>query len=119
MANSKEKSRLAVASSDGIVVNRHFGHADRFYIYEFDEDVKLLEIRNVKPVCEAGNHDDNSLKKNAEAIADCDYLLVSKIGDGAAAVVESFGTDPYEIPGIITESVEKLVKFIKLKALFE
>ena len=117
--DKETRSRLAVASSDGIVVNRHFGHADKFYIYELDNGLKLIEVRDVVPVCEAGNHDADKLRKNAEVISDCDYLLVSKIGDGAARVVESFGTDPYEIPGIIKESVEELIKFIKLKALFE
>ncbi|MDE6833495.1 MAG: hypothetical protein K2J39_04515 [Ruminococcus sp.] len=30
--------KIAVASSDDIVVNQHFGHADRFIIYEITSD---------------------------------------------------------------------------------
>ena len=45
------KIRVAVASSDGIVVNSHFGRARDFYIYEVseNEDTVLLEKR-VRPV---------------------------------------------------------------------
>lgn len=32
------KIRVAVASSDGIVVNSHFGRARDFYIYEVSEN---------------------------------------------------------------------------------
>ena len=53
------KIRVAVASSDGIVVNSHFGRARDFYIYEVseNEDTVLLEKRELVPICEAGHHD--------------------------------------------------------------
>ena len=37
--------KVAAASSDGIVINKHFGRADTFYIYEIAENGKyrLLE----------------------------------------------------------------------------
>ena len=50
------KIRVAVASSDGIVVNSHFGRARDFYIYEVseNEDTVLLKsvssYRSVRPV---------------------------------------------------------------------
>lgn len=114
------KIRIAVASSDGIVVNEHFGRAEKFYIYDSDEEeLDLVEVRNVSRVCELGNHDDDRLRENAETISDCQYLLVSRIGQGASRVVESLGVEPYEIPGIITESIEQLIKYRKLQALFE
>lgn len=116
-----DRMKIAVASSDGIVVNSHFGKARDFYIYEMDdkEQVHFLEKRSVTPVCEGGNHDDEKLKTNLEKLKDCGYLLVSRIGGKAASVAESFGMESYEIPGIIEESVEQLIKYIKVKQLFE
>lgn len=115
-----ETERIAVASSDGIVVNSHFGHAAQFYIYEVrDEDVRLLEVRKVSPVCQGGTHDDRKLNENIDKIADCKYLLASKIGYGAAAAVGQRGIIPYELPGIIGESVEKLLNYLKIQKLFE
>ena len=117
---AEETEKIAVASSDGIVVNRHFGHAREFYIYEITgDDAKLLGTRTVEPVCQGGNHDDRRIGENIDKIGDCKYLLVSKIGYGAAAAAEQRGVIPYEIPGVIKDSILQLLKYIKIKKLFE
>ncbi len=111
--------KVAVASGDGIVVNKHFGHANQFLIYEIrDENISYVETRSVNPVCNRKDHDDEKLENNMDAIKDCSYLLVSRIGYGASVIAEKKGIEPYEIPGIITESIKKLIKYIKLKELF-
>ncbi|MDO5154888.1 MAG: NifB/NifX family molybdenum-iron cluster-binding protein [Eubacteriales bacterium] len=115
-----EKKRLiAVASSDGIVVNQHFGRAKSFLIYKIENDIpSLWEKREVKPVCEGGNHDEEKLLKNIERISDCHYLLVSRIGNGAAALAERKGIECYEIPGLIEDSINQMINYEKLKQLF-
>lgn len=114
------KCRVAIATSDGIVVNSHFGKARKFYIYELeDEELSFVEIREFPPACEVGGHDNNKLEENAKRISDCDYLLVSRIGDEAARVVESFGVGVYELPGIIEKSIKQLVAYVKLQELFK
>ena len=117
----KEEYKIAVASSDGIVVNTHFGRAKVFYIYRIDDEEQMhfLEKRSVTPVCEAGNHDNEKLKANLEKLMECKYLLVSRIGSGATDMAAACGIESYEIPGIIEESVEQLIKYIKIKKLFE
>ena len=116
----KETNRIAVASSDGIVVNSHFGRARKFYIYEQKSDeLRLEEVREVEPVCEGGNHDAGKLQENMELLSDCRYLLVSRIGYEAAAVAAQFEIEPYEIPGLIPDAVEQLTKFVKVKELFQ
>ncbi|MDE5619702.1 MAG: dinitrogenase iron-molybdenum cofactor biosynthesis protein [Ruminococcus sp.] len=113
--------RIAVASSDGIVVNQHFGHADKFLIYKVDGDgsYRFLEIRNVEPVCSFGNHDSGKLTENLEKIRDCKYLLVSKIGIGASMRAEQLGITPVELPDIIEDSVRKVISFEQVQNLFE
>lgn len=116
-----ETYKIAVASSDGLVVNSHFGRANTFYIYQVGEDGEsvLIEERNLIPVCEGGNHDDARLNENLDRLSDCDFILVSKIGDGAANAASQKGIESYEIPGVIEESIEQLLKYVKLKKLFE
>lgn len=115
----KGKNLIAVASSDGIVVNSHFGRAKNFYIYEeSDEQVRYIEKREVEPVCDGGNHDDKKIRRTIEKLLDCNYLLVSRIGNGAAALIENQGIDVYEIPGMIEESIQQLLKYEKVKKLF-
>lgn len=117
----KGSYKIAVASSDGIVVNNHFGRASKFYIYQasLDGDITFIEQRNVSPVCEMGNHDDGRLNENLDEFTDCEYILVSKIGDGAAFAARQKGIESYEIPGIISESIHKMIQYVKLQKLFE
>ena len=106
--------KIAVASSDGIVVNQHFGRADKFLIFKIENDgsFSFIETRAVKPVCNYGNHDDGKIK-------DCKYLLVSKIGKGASIQAEQLGITPMELPDMIEESIQKVISFEQIQNLFE
>lgn len=113
--------KIAVASSDGIIVNQHFGHADKFLIFEVDDDssFSFIETRAVKPVCDYGNHDDKHLTENLLKIQDCKYLLVSKIGMGASMRAEHLGITPMELPDMIEKSIRKVISFEQIQNLFE
>ena len=114
-----EVYKVAVASSDGIVINQHFGRADTFYIYEVTETGKyrLLETRIIAPVCNGGNHDDNGLWDNVSKFKDCKYILASRIGMGAANAMEQSGIIPMELPGIIGNSIGRLIAYEQLQSL--
>lgn len=111
--------KVAVASSDGIVINQHFGRADTFYIYEVTETGKyrLLETRTIAPVCSGGNHDDNGLWDNISKFKDCKYILASRIGMGAAKAMEQSGIVHMELPGIIGNSIGRLITYEQLQSL--
>jgi nitrogen fixation protein NifX len=111
--------RIAVASTDGKVVNQHFGKAEEFYIVEVEEDetYKSIEIRKVPPVCTGANHDDNAMQRNVEFLSDCRYVLVSRIGQGAENALDRHGITAYIIPGLIEESVNKLTSYVQVDKL--
>lgn len=112
--------KIAVASTDGKIVNQHFGRADKFLILETDEDTaefKLIEQRDVVPICDGGNHEENQMKRAVHNLSDCQYVLVSRIGIRARNELETQGLEAYEIPGIISESVDKLIRYIKVQKL--
>lgn len=49
-----EKYKVAVASSDGKIVDTHFGHAQSFLIFEVDEQTGAfedVEERDVRAAC--------------------------------------------------------------------
>lgn len=112
--------KAAVASSDGIVVNQHFGRADTFYIYEVagTGSYRFLETRTASPVCNGGNHNEEKLCSNIRKFKDCKYIIVSRIGMGAANRMEQFGVTPMELPGMIEESLGKLITYEQLQHLF-
>lgn len=111
--------RIGIASTDGLVVNQHFGRAESFLIADVDDDgqINVLEQRFLQPVCDGGNHDDDRLAENINKLADCNYLLVSRIGPGAESKLEERGIAAYEIPGIIEESVHKLLEYVEIQNL--
>ena len=117
--NGKTHKLVAVASSDGIAVDEHFGRSAKFYICDLtDASMVQREIREVTPVCAGGNHDEEAMDNNLKSLSDCRYLLVSRIGNNAALAAKRYGIESYEIPGIITESLDQMIRFLKIKELF-
>lgn len=119
MDKKEIKYRIAVGTSDGIVVNQHFGRASVFLIYDIqaDDTIHYVERRETRPVCNGGTHDDEKLKESAERLSDCRYVLVSRIGSGAANLLEQNGISPMELPGMIEDSIKKLLVYEEIQSL--
>ncbi len=104
--------RIAIASTDGIVVNQHFGHAERFHIIEIDDSTgsyKYTGTREVERVCQGHYHDDSSFDKVIDVLHDIHAVLVAKIGSGASQQLESRGLTVYEAPFPIEQIIEKII----------
>jgi nitrogenase molybdenum-iron protein alpha/beta subunit/predicted Fe-Mo cluster-binding NifX family protein len=74
--------RFAVASTTGAIVDLHFGHADKFYIYESDETTtRFVETRSVSKYCDGSGCDkEDKWASVIRAVADCDAVLAMRIG---------------------------------------
>lgn len=108
--------KIAVASTDGKVVNQHFGKADQFYIIRVDDQSKyeLTELRELPPVCQGGDHDDDAMQRNIKALADCEYVLVSRIGQRAENELQGQGIGVYVIPDMIEDALNKLISYVEI-----
>ncbi len=105
------KFRIAIASTDGIVINQHFGHAERFHIVELDTEENIfyfLESRNVPRVCQGHEHQEQSFETVLKILHDIQVILVAKIGQGASAWLESRGMTVYEAPFLIEPVLQKI-----------
>nr|WP_314460389.1 NifB/NifX family molybdenum-iron cluster-binding protein [uncultured Clostridium sp.] len=114
--------KIAAASSDGKVINQHYGRTEEFHIIEADSSDRTFwyqETRKTAPVCEQQEHDDKRLKAAADLLGDCDYVLVSRIGEGARYALAENGTWAFELPGLIEDSVQRLFSYIEVQNLFE
>jgi nitrogenase molybdenum-iron protein alpha/beta subunit/MoaA/NifB/PqqE/SkfB family radical SAM enzyme len=81
----KKKLRFAIASKSGVYVDMHFGHADEFYIYQYENGtLRFIENRNVKKYCagieECGEKEQN-IKQLMTALHDCDGVIAMRIGE--------------------------------------
>ncbi len=101
-------TRVGFASTDGIYVNEHFGHAKYWEIYDIGEDADIVETRLVRTGCNC--HDTGLLDETLEQLSDCDALFVARIGEGAAAYLMKKGKRIFEAAGDIALIIEKLIK---------
>ncbi|WP_099466605.1 NifB/NifX family molybdenum-iron cluster-binding protein [Konateibacter massiliensis] len=114
--------KIAIATTDGKVVNQHFGRASVFYIVNADSEGRkytYLESRQVTPVCQGKEHDEGKLREAAGLLKDCNYVLVSQIGEGARYALEQEKIKVFEIPGFIEDSIKKLLSYVEVSKLLE
>ena len=108
--------KVAVASSDGKFVNRHFGHAEQFLIFEIAEgNCQYVETRSTAALCDDQEHSDDRLAGIAKLISDCRAVLVAKIGPGALDRLQSHGIQAYVIPDFIDDALYALISSDKLR----
>ncbi len=76
---------IAVASTDGEMVNEHFGRAARFWVFEVAEAKQtLVMVRNVVPLSTGDrNHpfDPDRMEAITDTIRGCERLYCAQIGD--------------------------------------
>ncbi len=102
--------KIALASSDGIVVNRHFGRAEKFQIYEINDahEARFIEERPNVPSCQGFEHSEEILLQAVATIQDCKIVFVSQIGPGAYGELKRRGITAFEMPEEVQEIIEKL-----------
>ncbi len=104
--------KVAIASTDGKVINQHFGKADRFHIVEISEEgsYQYIGTQNVVPGCNGGSHDTNAFDDILNSLKDVQVFLVSRIGEGAAAYLEQNDKIVYQAPYMIDQVLDKIIK---------
>ncbi|MDR1489605.1 MAG: nitrogenase cofactor biosynthesis protein NifB [Desulfovibrio sp.] len=107
--------RIAVASRSGVVVDQHFGHAERFYIYESDGDLsRLVETRSVGVSASCGmcgkradeTPDPGRIGKAISAVSDCQGVLAMRIGDSPSRRLAERGISVFAT----YENIDKAVR---------
>ena len=118
-ADSSSELKVAVATSNGKLVDQHFGHAQRFAIYQLTPSgVIKQEERSVDQYClgasECDSEADNShdrLGNLVELLSDCQQVLCARIGLGPWQTLESRGIKPVTDYAMlsVTHSLDQLL----------
>lgn len=105
--------KIAIASTDGKVVNQHFGKADKFLIINVNDDnrYQFEGNRETTAACLSGQHSDDGLERNISLLSDCTYVLASQIGPGAEYVLNKKGMTPFSISNYIDDAIEKIIVY--------
>ena len=103
--------KIAIASSNGISVNEHFGRTQVFRIFRLhDEGHEFLETRQNTPPCSGHAHDDQALARTAEALSDCRGVVAAQIGPGAIDALLMHRIMAFTLPGSIDEAIAALIR---------
>ncbi|GBE40181.1 MAG TPA: dinitrogenase iron-molybdenum cofactor biosynthesis protein [Nitrospirae bacterium] len=99
--------KIAIATTDGLTVNEHFGKAKKFFIYDAtSEKLDLLTEREVEPY--ATGQKDHTFDKVrfqevAKVLEGCEKVFITKIGDEPAAALKAMGIEPVVYEGAIKD----------------
>ncbi|MDR1021631.1 MAG: radical SAM protein [Synergistaceae bacterium] len=110
--------RVAIATTDGMVISKHFGKTPEFCIIDIDEASwtwQITERRENSPACREGGHDAAAFEKSIGIVEDCDAVFVSKLGPHAKIALERRGKQVLEVFGFIDETLEKYIAYLKRK----
>lgn len=104
---------IAIASTDGKVINQHFGRAKEFIIAKVynNKEYAFLEKRLVNPPCNGGEHEEETLEEVIAVLSDCKYILCSQIGRVAEVNLRSRGMIAFDIAYFIDYAIEKIMKY--------
>lgn len=107
---------IAVASKDGKEINQHFGHAERFLIYDVEKgDVKLVDERTVERYCSFDPEHPlrgHLLRGIAEALAGCRAVVTAQMGEHPKGELEKLGVEPFVTSGPIRQTLVELAKIL-------
>lgn len=116
--------KVAFATTDGCLIDEHFGRAGRFTIIDFTAegytrlpDLLFAEGRDLVVESTRGQGDlhDNAVEQKIERLGDCRLVYMTAIGGPSAARMARRGIMPVKVPErtVIVEAAEKLIHQIR------
>lgn len=116
--------KVAFATTDGLLVDEHFGRAGRFVIFDFTPeryaalpDLVFAEGRDaaVEGTRGQGDTHDDAIERKVERLADCRLVYLNAIGGPAAARMARRGILPVKVAErtAIAEAAERLMEQIR------
>ena len=107
---------IAVASKDGKEINQHFGHAERFLIFDIENgDAKLVDERKVERYCSFDPEHPlrgHLIKGIFDALSGCRAVVTAQIGEHPKGELEKLGVESFVISGPIKLTLVELAKIL-------
>lgn len=116
--------KVAFATTDGLLIDEHFGRAGRFAIMDFTTesytrmpDLVFAEGRDtaVENTRGQGEAHDSAVEQKVEQLVDCRLVYLTAIGGPSAARMARRGIMPVKVPErtVILEAAERLMEQIR------
>lgn len=105
--------KIAFTSSNGEMIDMHFGQADTFYVWEVGPD--KAEFLETIAVGESGSDEEDRIAARADLLTDCAIVYTMQIGGPAAAKLVARKIQPMKTntEASLPETVEKIQEVLK------
>ena len=107
---------IAVATKDGLEINQHFGHAERFLVFSVEgENVMLVDEKKVERYCSYDPEHPlrtHILSAIAEALQGCRAIVCSQVGQAPQEEMSRLGFEVFALEGGIAVSLAELAKLL-------
>ena len=107
---------IAVASNNGKEINQHFGHAERFLIFEVNgTEVTLIDEKVFQRYCSYDQEHPlrtHLLKAITDALGDCRTVVCAQIGQGPQMELERLGIETFVAEGPIKPTLLELARIL-------
>ncbi len=117
--NPVKPFRVAVTSKYLRLVDQHFGHAERFLIYETDGKTnRLIEQRQTSKYCSGNEYCETEEEMKLELVknlGDCDAVVTMRLGAQARARLLTQGIEAIESCESIDEALTRTVEQLSIK----
>lgn len=106
---------IAVTSSDGRLVDTHFGKAERFLVYEAGKAEPALLYEVQAPSYCGGTGPGHSLMPDklaaiAASLGDCRVVVTAMIGDAPREELDRLGIDVVVVSAPVVEALKEAAK---------
>jgi nitrogen fixation protein NifB len=116
MIEGDSMHRIAVASSDGVQVDTHYGHAKSFLAFEVKgDDIRPIEnivIASVPNVAMAGEAHRGKLEMMALALKGFDAVVAKSFGEPAKEFLKEDGILPFQTDCAVKDAIRAAVKAV-------
>ena len=116
VALEKKRPYVAVASYEGLMINKHLGEATELMI--FKEEGERYELVEKRSTPQKGKGDLRWIEM-AKVLPDCSYILVNGVGARPVEVLQSVGIAVVEMAGLIDDGLDAVYKGKKLKSVLK
>lgn len=104
--------RFAVCSKNRTLTDQHFGHATKFYIYDYkDEVITFIEDRPIEQYCHGTSEDKEAgrIYNLIKAIEDCNCVICMRIGVCPSDALKEKNIDIYTTYNLIEDGIREAV----------
>ena len=101
--------RLAVVSSDGKNVDLHLGKGKSVYVYDYEDELSFVEVRNIEIEGEAKHQGGKVIK----ACSDCDVLFAVQYGFKSKIKADDAGIKLVMDEGPIDEVLQRYIDHVE------